>query len=70
MEVISVSQPPSDSPHWVLRAWKQAEELADPCQHPGEVVLSALDQHEAELTDGTAELNEQQKAVRERLDLE
>lgn len=65
-----MSQPPSDSPQWVLKAWQQAEELADPCQHPGEVILSALEQHEAELANGTAELNEQQQAVRERLDLE
>lgn len=65
-----MTQPPSDAPAWVLRAWRKAAELADDDEHPGEVVLSALGEQEAELSSNTRKLNEQQQAVRQRLGLD
>lgn len=65
-----MTQPSSEAPAWVLEAWKKATELAGENEHPGDVVLSALAQQEAELSNNTSSLNEQQRAVRQRLRLD
>jgi len=60
----------SRSPEWVLLARQKAEELAGPEEKPGDVILRALDREE-QLSDGEAEeLNEKQREVRQRLNIE